>query len=404
MEIFLLLIIIAISFFYLRNHRFYKTLFNMFSDGISIISDNKIVDCNDTLVKLFGYKDKKEFLSMHPLNLTPAFQPDGSLSFEKANKMMEVAKREGKCKFDWVFLDSEQNEKWIEIDIFQFNGGLLFKQKFCMVWRDITLRIKVQKQLEEFNDNLEVMIKEEVEKNKQKEELLIMQSKLAQLGEMLSMIAHQWRQPLAAISSSVIDMQMKLMLNKNDEKLLSYIEEQLEDIENFTQSLTNTINDFKDFYKPGKKKQHLNINNTVEKALTMVKSSLVSFNIEVEFDLKSAQKIYYFENEIMQVFLNILQNSRENFLLKDTKEPKIFISTKDEKGKVEIKICDNGGGCDEKIIKRIFEPYFSTKYEKNGTGLGLYMSLKIIQEHHNGQIKAENENGGLCFIIVLGDE
>ncbi len=341
---------------------------------------------------------------MHPLNLTPAFQPDGSLSFEKANKMMEVAQKEGKCKFDWVFLDSEQNEKWIEIDIVKFNRGYFFKQKFCMVWRDITLRVKVQKQLEEFNENLEVMIKEEVQKNEQKEELLLMQSKLAQLGEMLSMIAHQWRQPLAAISSSVIDMQMKLMLNKDDEKLIPYIEEQLEDIENFTQSLTNTINDFKDFYKPGKKKQYLNVNNTVEKAYGMVKSSLASFNIPVQFELESSEKIYFFENEIMQVFLNILQNSRENFILKNTPNPKIFISTKDEQGKAVIKICDNGGGCEEKILNRIFEPYFSTKYEKNGTGLGLYMSLKIIQEHHYGNITARNENGGLCFIIDLGDE
>lgn len=404
MEIFLLLIA-AISLFYLYDYSFYKGLFNRFSDGVSIISDNKTVDCNDTLVKLFGYKDKKEFLSVHPLNLTPAFQPDGSLSFEKANKMMEVAKKEGKCKFDWVFLDSEQNEKWIEIDILKIDRGFFFKEKFCMVWRDITLRVNVQKQLEEFNNNLEDMIKKEVQKNKEKEDLLIMQSKLAQLGEMLSMIAHQWRQPLSAISSSVIDMQMKLVLNKDDKELLPYIEKQLDDIENFTQSLTNTIDDFKDFYKPGKKKKHLNINSTIDRAFSMVKNSLVSYNIKVDFDLASSRKIYIFENEIMQVFLNILQNSRENFTLKDTRNPNITISTMDEgENKVIIKICDNGGGCDESIINRIFEPYFSTKYEKNGTGLGLYMSLKIVQEHHNGNIEAVNENGGLCFIITLEDD
>jgi signal transduction histidine kinase len=378
-------------------------LYINFTDGISIISDNKIIDCNDTLVKLFGYENKKEFLSVHPLNLTPAFQPDNSLSCDKAEEMMNLVEKTGKCKFDWVFLDKEQNEKWIEIDIVKLKKVFLSKQKFCMVWRDINLRVTAQNDLKEFNRNLSKIVNEEIEKNKEKEKQLIMQSKLAQLGEMVSMIAHQWRQPLAAISSSIIDLQMKLVLNKNDKNLLNYVENHLQDMESYTENLTHTIDDFRDFYKPTKSTNNTTLTKIVTKAYNMIKNHFITCNIEVVFEYNSSKEISIFENELIQVCLNILQNARENFFSKEIKKPKITITTKDINDGVTLSICDNGGGCEKEILDKIFEPYFSTKYEKNGTGLGLYMSLKIVEEHHNGTIDVVNTQEGICFTIVLKD-
>ena len=403
MEFFLLIVIVSLLFIVYKM-RFYSRLYDNFTDGISIISENKIIDCNDTLVKLFGYANKKEFLSVHPLNLTPAFQPDNTLSCDKAQKMMQIAQKSGKSKFDWVFLDKEKNEKWIEIDIVKLKKELFEKQKYCMVWRDVSLRISVQSELKEFNYNLETIVKEEISKNKEQEKHLLMQSKLAQLGEMISMIAHQWRQPLTAISSSVIDLKMKLILNKNDEKILEHVLQHLTDVESFTESLTNTINDFRDFYKPDKVKQTTNLNTIVNKAHKMIKNYFTSSNIEVIFNLSSTKDIDVFENELIQVCLNILQNSRENFMMKDTLNPRIDITTQDSQDGVTLIICDNGGGCDEKILNKIFEPYFSTKEEKNGTGLGLYMSVKILKEHHNGTIIAQNSDSGICFTITLKEE
>ncbi|MGB5867676.1 MAG: PAS domain-containing sensor histidine kinase [Arcobacteraceae bacterium] len=383
--------------------RFYSLLYNNFADGISIISENKIIDCNDTLVNLFGYTSKKEFLSEHPLNLTPAFQPDNTLSCDKAQEMMETAEKLGKSKFDWVFLDKDKNEKWIEIDILKLKKELFVKQKFCMVWRDISLRVAVQNELKEFNSNLESIVKNEINKNKEQEKQLLMQSKLAQLGEMISMIAHQWRQPLAAISSSVIDLQMKLILNKNDKNILDYVENHLNDVESFTENLTHTIDDFRDFYKPNKLTQKTTLNTIANKAYNMIKNYFVSYNIEVVFDYRSSKEICVFENELIQVCLNILQNSRENFLIHDSVDPKIVIMTQDLDDGVFLEISDNGGGCEEEILNKIFEPYFSTKEKKNGTGLGLYMSLKILKEHHNGTITARNTDDGICFRIELKD-
>jgi len=401
MEILYIILIIGLFVVVIYKQKFYKSLYQDFTDGISIISENKIIDCNDTLVKLFGYENKKEFLTVHPLNLTPAFQPDNSLSCDKAQEMMNIVEKTGKCKFDWVFLDKDQNEKWIEIDIVKLKKTFFSKQKFCMVWRDIDLRVTVQKKLEKFNSNLEDMVNHEIEKNKEKEKQLIKQSKLAQLGEMISMIAHQWRQPLSIISSSVIDLQMKMVLQKNDKRLLSYVEKHLTDTESCIVSLTQTIDDFRNFYKPTKLMQQTDLSTIVTKAYDMIKSYFQTCNIEIILDKKSSKKITVFENELIQVCLNILQNSRENFLIKEIVKPQITISTVDVDNGVSLSICDNGGGSNHDIIDKIFDPYFSTKYEKNGTGLGLYMCLKIVEEHHNGTITATNTKDGICFKILL---
>ena len=401
MEILCITLIICLCVVVIYRQQFYKSLYQDFTDGISIISENKIIDCNDTLVKLFGYDNKKEFLSVHPLNLTPAFQPDNSLSCDKAQEMMDIVEKTGKCKFDWVFLDKEQNEKWIEIDIVKLKKTFFSKQKFCMVWRDIDLRVSVQKKLENFNSNLEDIVHQEIKKNKEKEKQLVKQSKLAQLGEMISMIAHQWRQPLAIVSSSVIDLQMKMVLQKNDTKLLSYVEKHLADTESCIASLTETIDDFRNFYKPTKSMQQTDLSLIVTKAYAMIESYFKTCNIEILFDDKSSKKITAFENELIQVCLNILQNSRENFLVKEIEKSQIIISTTDIEDGVSLSICDNGGGVTPDIIDKMFDPYFSTKYEKNGTGLGLYMCLKIVKEHHNGTITAANTKDGICFSILL---
>jgi len=272
-----------------------------------------------------------------------------------------------------------------------------------MIWRDVSLRIEVQNELKDFNANLETMVKVEIDKNKEKEKQLIMQSKLAQLGEMIAMIAHQWRQPLAAISSSVIDLQMKIILNKEDKQIVNHVENHLNDIENITENLTETIDDFKNFYKPSKSANKSTMNNIVNKSYSMINNYFSSYNIDTVFEYNSINEISVFENELVQVYLNILQNSRENFIIKETENPKIVITTQDHKDGVMVLISDNGGGCDEQILNKMFDPYFSTKYEKNGTGLGLYMSLKIVEEHHNGTITASNTNDGLCFTIILNN-
>ena len=168
------------------------------------------------------------------------------------------------------------------------------------------------------------------------------------------------------------------------------------------QSLTNTIDDFRNFYKPNKNSSKVNVAFVFEKALSIVNASLKSDGIEIIKENKSNMVIELYENEMMQVILNILKNAQDNFKERKIRNPKIHLSCKDVKGKLVINICDNGGGIPTDILGKIFDPYFSTKDEKNGTGLGLYMSKIIVEEHHNGLLSVSNKDGGTCFKIEMG--
>ncbi len=398
-------IIIAILFlllvFIMLKANFYKNFYENYNDGVSIIDNGEVVDCNTKLLELFKYENKKQFLSLHPFELSPPLQPDGSFSVDIAGEMMQKAKKDGTSSFDWVFLTSDKKEQWVEISIIKPNS-LLYKDRYFMIWKDISKRLEAENKLKEFNQNLETMISKEIEKNKEQERMLFVQSKQAKVGEMISMIAHQWRQPLAAISSTVINLKMKILLSGDDKtKLIEYIDTELDDIESYTQTLTQTIDDFRDFYKIDKIAHVNSINVPIEKTFSIVKNSLESHDIQVSFELNSKEKIAMYENELIQVFLDIFQNAQDNFDINDIENKQIKISTKDFDDFIQISFSDNGGGIKDDIIEKIFEPYFSTKQEKNGTGLGLYMCSKIIKEHHKGNIKAINEDLGVCFQIEL---
>ncbi|MBU1658225.1 PAS domain-containing protein [bacterium] len=243
---------------------------------------------------------------------------------------------------------------------------------------------------------------------KEKDKQLLQHYKLAQMGEMISMIAHQWRQPLGAISVTAANLKMSMMLKKYDfslakdvDECVRYFDKNLSNIEDFTQTLSQTIDDFRYFYKSNKKSVLLTIDKPVVKALNIIEASLKNNGIALTKDFKSKQELNLFDSEMMQVILNILKNSQDNFLERRTKNPKLKIVSYDTNESVVLEICDNGGGIPEDIINNICEPYFSTKDEKNGTGLGLYMSKIIIEEHHKGSLKIKNVNGSVCFCMEL---
>jgi len=244
---------------------------------------------------------------------------------------------------------------------------------------------------------------------KKKDAYLLHRSRLAQMGEVLSMISHQWKQPLGSISATQIAMTMAIELetyNLNDEKqredFLDFLLQKLEKIGSYTQSLSLIISNFSDFYKPNKKPIRMLLDDVVVKAYKLAEYPLESYEIYTELDLHSEAEVEVYENEFMQVVLNILNNARDQFLQKKiAANPKILIKTHDEEKKVILEISDNAGGIPKDIIKNVFDPYFSTKLEKNGTGLGLHMSKNIIEEHHCGKISVKNIEDGAIFIIEI---
>ena len=246
---------------------------------------------------------------------------------------------------------------------------------------------------------------QDITEQKENDKHLVQQARLAQMGEMISMIAHQWRQPLGAISTTAIDIKMQSELESFDlgqkeeaQNYEAYVNNSLDDINNFVQNLTTTIDDFRNFYKPNKKLVSVTLEDVISRSLKIMRVSLLNDNIEIIEENNSKEEIGLYDNEIMQVILNLLKNAQDNFNEKQIKDPYIKITTQNR----TISICDNGGGIEKDILEKIFDPYFSTKSDKNGTGLGLYMSKTIIQEHHNGKLNVENRDDGVCFIIELG--
>ena len=271
---------------------------------------------------------------------------------------------------------------------------------------------RLHKTLKELNSSLEDKVAKQVKKTEKSNSLLFQKSRMAQMGEMISMIAHQWRQPLGAISTTSINLNMQIELETFDleqeqarKEFKVYFSKGLNDIDLFVQNLSSTIDDFRNFYKPNKQQDIVFFHETINKALSIIRPSLISDNIEIVEKYICNDKAKIYSNEIMQVVLNILKNSQDNFKEKNIKDPKIIISCNcSVSDKISIMLCDNGGGVSEDVIENIFDPYFSTKSEKNGTGLGLYMSKIIVEDHHNGSLKVKNMDGGVCFTIEIDKE
>ena len=258
--------------------------------------------------------------------------------------------------------------------------------------RDISVRYKLECEKEKSEKDLKtsnVQLKNKVIENKKElnfyEELMQRQAKMAAMGEMLENIAHQWRQPLSAIS--VLSTGMKL---QNEFKLLNTkdLNEGLENINIHSQYLSKTIDDFRNYFQPEKEKTEFYIHNVIENSLNLSLLKYDKLNINLVKNVKNT-KVYNFENELIQVFVNIFNNARQELeKLKDKRY--IFIKVFQENNNLYIKIKDNAGGIPDNIIDKIFDAYFTTKDKSQGTGIGLYMSNEIIAKHIKGNLSVKN--------------
>ena len=257
---------------------------------------------------------------------------------------------------------------------------------------------KVSNDLKELNENLEQKIIIEVEKNKHIQEQLFKSEKLASMGEMIGNIAHQWRQPLSLISTAstgiVVQKEYGIL---NDDKLV----ETCNSINRNAQYLSKTIDDFRNFIKGERIKTIFNLKDNINSFLHLVESSIKKHQINIILDLQVDIKIDGYENELTQCLINIFNNAKD-ILEKNEIDKKadstlcnedklLFISTLANDKNVIIKIKDNGGGIPKDIINKIFEPYFTTKHQSQGTGLGLHMAYNLIVDGMNGTIKVTNQ-------------
>ena len=246
---------------------------------------------------------------------------------------------------------------------------------------------------DEFKDlanNINEMIRQldnEIKENRNKTKLLAEQSKMASLGEMLGNIAHQWRQPLSVISTAATGIKLHKEMEVLEDKDLYRA---MDSINDSAQYLSQTIEDFRGFLDPNNRKiEEIDISNTIDKVLNMIGSQFIANEIKI---IKNIQNITIesIENEFIQVLINILNNAKDALLEKEDGDKLIIINTYKKDNVLCVEIIDNAGGIKEHIIEKIFEPYFTTKHQSVGTGIGLYMSHDIITTHLNGEISVSN--------------
>ena len=379
-----------------KQKELFEKLYNKSADGVLLLKDKKIIDCNEAASLILKYP-KEELLDKYFYEIAPKLQADGESSNLKSIKKIDEALKNGVCSFEWMHKNKDHEKLWIEVLLtsIEINNNLVIHT----VIRDINKRKQMEKELEILTFSLEEKIKEEVKKNEEKTAQLIQQSRYVQMGEMISMIAHQWRQPLTAITATANNLLLKNILNQEIRK--ENLSEELTLIIDYTQHLSFTIDDFRNFFKTDKKKIEVNLEETIQKAISIIKTSFESKEIDLITNYKYKGTIITYPTEIQQVILVMLKNAEEALIENNYSYKRIEITTYKEDDFIVIEIEDNAGGISADIIYKIFNPYFSTKKSKEGTGIGLYMSKIIINEHCKGKITVSNSNNGAIFKIKL---
>jgi signal transduction histidine kinase len=292
------------------------------------------------------------------------------------------------------------NKKTLDIVLFISLAGFFVFIFFILKQKEL-LKQKVKQQtqkLENLNKDLQKLVKEEVEKNRQKDKVILKQQKTVALGEMMDAIAHQWKQPLSLILLHVQELNIKYEYeNKLDIKDIKILGDEVKkDVEH----LLDTIDQFRSFFRPNQELLFVSLDEIVSSTLELMKLELIGNNIEVKTDIDKALQIKCIPNEIKHVFINIINNSKDAFNLKNIENRKISIEAFNDDLGLRVNIFDNAGGIPEDVIDKIFISNFTTKKESGGTGIGLYL-VKQILDKLLAEIKVKNVDDGVCFNITF---
>ena len=256
--------------------------------------------------------------------------------------------------------------------------------------------MRTKNKLKELSESLEEKVVEQVEKLNKQNILIAQQARLASMGEMLGMIAHQWRQPLNRINSNIA---VVSSISKEKTFDRTILQDKLQNIKNQTKFLSDTVEDFSNFFHPDKKKQEFMPQVILERALMLI--DIHSKDIIVDIEAQKDIWLYSYENEYLQVLLTILHNAIDNFDARSVHNPKLEITLQTLGTEVSLTIQDNGGGIMQKDIDTIFDPFFTTNCTDRNSGLGLYMANILVEDSMNGHITVTNKKNGACFTLTV---
>lgn len=385
-----------------RSEKIFRGFFDLPLTGIAITGpDMAWVEVNDKLCNILGYS-KEEFLELSWDDLTP--DEDKEFQEKQLFKKVESGEMDGTTiEKQYIRKDGSFIHAFICTSCIKNESGQV--EYFFSMIDDITYKVQIEEQLERLmkkletmNQELEKKVKKEVQKNREKELMLAQQSKHAALGEMIGNIAHQWRQPLNAVGLIIQDLEEAHEFGELDEP---YLKEKVKKSMDLIEFMSQTIDDFRQFFRLDKVIQEFSIKEVVTKAVSFVEASFNNHNIKISVEDFEDITIKGYTNEYAQVLLNLLNNSRDALIESNQEFPEIMIRCEYINGKSRLEISDNGKGIPEEIIDKIFEPYYTTKDAAIGTGIGLYMSKTIIEHNMKGKLTAESKTEGAKFIIEI---
>ena len=253
-------------------------------------------------------------------------------------------------------------------------------------------------ELEHHNKELEKRIKEEVAKNREKDKLMFQQAKLASLGEMLGNISHQWRQPLMEINSLFLPIEGKITLDMPLDK--EEILETINKLNHITKYMSNTIDDFRDFFATDKEKIKFQLLEQINSTINIISGGLKTHNIKLDIIIQKNPEMIGYKNDYSQVLINIINNAKDILVQRKVNNPHIKISIFEENENIITTVEDNGGGIKVNPIEKVFDPFFT--YEKiGGSGIGLFMSKLIIEKNMGGKLFVQNSSKGAFFKIII---
>ncbi|HTP64085.1 MAG TPA: PAS domain-containing sensor histidine kinase [Geobacteraceae bacterium] len=348
----------------------------------------KIIEANITAATYLGFERKSLINSQFTLYLRHhAWKPFN-------NFIGEVMTAAGKLRCE---LDLIKNKKAI-IEGVAVSNGTGAPRQVRLALTDITDLRRTEASLKKLNDELEQKVRERTTELREKDRMLILQSRQAAMGEMIGNISHQWRQPLNALGLMV---QSLLYLDDAGGLKRDVLETSVHEVMEIITHMSATIDDFRSYFRPDRDRVPFHLDHAVTRTIGLIGANFRDRGINITTVKNGDPLVTGFPNEFSQALLNILVNARDVFEERGVAGPRVVIGVGEETGMGVVTIADNAGGIEKEVLDKVFEPYFTTKSPDKGTGVGLFMAKSIIERNMGGRLTVRNTDSGAEFRIEL---